>query len=78
METGHPVAVIETLADLEQLAAHLAGVDRVAIDLESDSFCSYHERRDRRQRVQNEDFRLRPRRANNRRLAPSAPLFLTL
>ncbi len=44
METEHPVAVIETLADLEQLAAHFEGMDRIAVDLESDSFYSYHEK----------------------------------
>lgn len=38
------MAVIETLADLEQLAAHLEGMDRIAVDLESDSFYSYHEK----------------------------------
>ncbi|MBI5203191.1 MAG: HRDC domain-containing protein [Elusimicrobia bacterium] len=45
METeDHPVAVIETLADLEQLAAHFEGMDRISVDLESDSFYSYHEK----------------------------------
>lgn len=43
-ESDHPVAVIETLSDLEQLAAHFEGIDRVAVDLESDSFYSYHEK----------------------------------
>ncbi|MBI4423610.1 MAG: HRDC domain-containing protein [Elusimicrobia bacterium] len=41
----HPaVAVIETLKDLEDLADHLRGMDRVAVDVESDSFYSYHEK----------------------------------
>ena len=40
----HPVAVIESLSDLEALAAHLEGMDRVAVDIESDSFYSYHEK----------------------------------
>ncbi|MCX5787590.1 MAG: HRDC domain-containing protein [Elusimicrobia bacterium] len=40
----HPVAVIENLSDLEALAAHLEGIDRVAVDIESDSFYSYHEK----------------------------------
>lgn len=44
MDTDHPVAVIETLSDLEQLAAHLDGMGRISVDLESDSFYSYHEK----------------------------------
>jgi len=39
-----PVAVIETIPDLEHLARELVGVDRVAVDLESDSFYAYHEK----------------------------------
>lgn len=39
-----PVAVIETLRDLEDLAAHLSDKERIAVDLESDSFYSYHEK----------------------------------
>lgn len=42
--TDHPVAIIETLGDLEQLAAHLEGMTRISIDLESDSFYSYYEK----------------------------------
>lgn len=44
MTEDSPVTVIETLRDLEDLAAHLSDKERVAVDLESDSFYSYHEK----------------------------------
>ncbi len=39
-----PAEIIETLSDLERLAEALQAYDRVAVDLESDSFYSYHEK----------------------------------
>lgn len=42
MTENERYGVIETIPDLECLAAHLASRPRIAVDLESDSFYAYH------------------------------------
>ena len=43
-EDPYPVTLIETIADLEDLAERLKGEPRIGVDVESDSFYSYHDK----------------------------------